>query len=347
MCVLSQAGRRKFGLSFRHVRGDTPLFVKLLLVVNPAASSVSPRVQVLVQRALADHHEVRLAETTRRDHATRLAEDAARRGLDAVVVLGGDGTVNEVANGLAGSSTAMIPLPGGSTNVFCRTLHLPDDPLEAVQVSIAAMSQQLLKPVGLGRVNGRYFLFHTGIGFDAAVVEQVERSGDLKRYLNHPLFVWAAVKTWVRHFDRRRPALTVETAPNRSDAHHQVPATPDVVENAFFTICLNTDPYTYLGNLPLRIAPEATLDSRLATVTLTSLRSGHLLGLVADALRPPPGLRTGPHVEVRTDVGTSLIRARRPVPIQVDGDFIGSADEIELSHHGDALRLLRTDLLRP
>ena len=175
--------------------------MQLLLIVNPFASSVSPRTQVLIQRALGESHEVEIAETTRRNHATRLAEDATRRGVDGIVVLGGDGTVNEVANGVAGTDCALLPLPGGSTNVFCRTLGLPDDPQEAVAYSLAAIEQDLVQPVGLGSVNGRYFLFHTGVGFDAAVVEQVERQGDLKRYLNHPLFVYAAIKTWFRHYD--------------------------------------------------------------------------------------------------------------------------------------------------
>ena len=100
--------------------------MQLLLIVNPFASSVSPRTQVLVQRALGEAHDVQVVETTRRNHATRLAEDAARRGVDGVVVLGGDGTVNEVANGVADTPCALLPLPGGSTNVFCRTLGLPD-----------------------------------------------------------------------------------------------------------------------------------------------------------------------------------------------------------------------------
>lgn len=273
-----------------------------------------------------------MAETTRRNHATRLAEDAARRGVDGVVVLGGDGTVNEVANGIVGTDCALIPLPGGSTNVFCRTMGLPDDPQQAVALALASIDRQLIQRVGVGSANGRYFLFHTGVGFDAAVVEQVERQGDLKRYLNHPLFVWAAVKTWLRHYDRSRPAFSVEFADG-------------TVEDGYFTICLNTDPYTYLGNRPLHIAPDATLDRALAAVTLTSLRSDHLVRLVYDALRPPAGLTTNKWVDYRTDVVTAVLRSRRPVPVQVDGDFIGTTDEVRFAYHPDAMLLVRTDLL--
>ncbi len=306
--------------------------MKLLLIVNPFASSVSPRTQVLVQRALGESHDVQVAETTRRNHATRLAEDAARRGIDGVVVLGGDGTVNEVANGIAGTDCALLPLPGGSTNVFCRTLGLPDDPHDAVAFSLAAIEQDLIQSVGIGSVNGRYFLFHTGVGFDAAVVEQVERQGDLKRYLNHPLFVYAAIKTWIRHYDRNEPAFSIEFADGR-------------VDDGYFTICLNTDPYTYLGNLPLNVAPDATLDRGLATVTLRSLRSSHLLKIVMDALRPPAGITGNKHLDLRSDLDHAVLRARRPVPVQVDGDFIGNADEIVFKHHPNMLKLARTDLV--
>ena len=306
--------------------------MQLLLIVNPAASSVTPRIQVLVQRALGEQHDVRVAETTRRNHATRLAEDAVRNGIDGIVVLGGDGTVNEVANGIAGSTCALLPLPGGSTNVFCRTLGLPDDPQDAVEVSLRAVDEGLIQPVGIGSVNGRYFLFHTGVGFDAAVVEQVERQGDLKRYLNHPLFVYAAIKTWLRHYDRSSPAFSVEFPDGR-------------VDDGYFLVCLNTDPYTYLGNRPLHIAPAANLDHGLAAVTLTSLRSDHLLRVVGDALRPPPGLSSSRWVDVRSDLVSAKLIARRPIPVQVDGDFIGTSTEVLFEHHPNALHLARTDLL--
>lgn len=323
---------RNPNISFPVISRRHSCVVDLLLIVNPAASSVSPRIQVLVQRALGRFHDVQVAETTRRNHATRLAEDAARRGIDGIVVLGGDGTMNEVANGIAGSECALVPLPGGSTNVFCRTLGLPDDPRDAVKMSLAAIEQDLIRKVGIGSANGRYFLFHTGVGFDAAVVEQVERQGDLKRYLNHPLFVWAAVKTWLAHYDRSTPAFSIEFADGR-------------VDNGYFTICLNTDPYTYLGNLPLSVAPQATLDRGLAAVTLTSLRSSRLIKVVYDALRPPAGLTTNRWVDIRTDLDGALLRAHRPVPVQVDGDFIGTVDTIRFEHHPAILRLARTDLV--
>src|SRR3954449_4791279 len=148
--------------------------MRLLLLVNASAASVTARARVVIQKALAADHKISVAETSRRGHASRLALGAAADGLDAVIVLGGDGTVNEAANGLAGSSTALGVLPGGSTNVFARSIGLPNDPIEATADLLEAMEAGSIERVGLGSANGRYFCFHVGMGYDAALVEQVE-----------------------------------------------------------------------------------------------------------------------------------------------------------------------------
>src|SRR5690606_14257900 len=115
----------------------------------------------------------------------------------------------EAANGLVGTDTALGILPGGSSNVFARTIGLPNDPIEATGVLLDSLATGSIRRVGLGAVNGRCFLFHTGLGFDAAVVEQVERRSSLKRYAGHPLFVYAGFATWFRHFDKSRPRMAV------------------------------------------------------------------------------------------------------------------------------------------
>ncbi|OWY60756.1 hypothetical protein B7486_67455, partial [cyanobacterium TDX16] len=229
--------------------------MRVLLLVNSSASSVTARARVVIRKALSADHDVTLAETSRRGHATRLAQGAAGDGTDVVVVLGGDGTLNEAANGLAGTQTALAALPGGSTNVFARTLGLPNDPIEATGVLLDALDRGSIRPVGLGSVNGRYFLFHVGLGFDAASIEQVEKRSSLKRYAGHPLFIWAALTTWMRHYDRSRPRFVVRIG-------------DEVVDDGYFTIVLNTNPYTYLGNRPLAIAPDAGLDQPLVSITI-------------------------------------------------------------------------------
>jgi diacylglycerol kinase family enzyme len=305
--------------------------LKLLLLVNSSASSVTARGRVVIQKALAADHQVTLAETSRRGHATRLAQSACGDGTDAVVVLGGDGTLNEAANGLAGSSCALAPLPGGSTNVFARTIGLPNDPIEATSVLLDALADGSIRRVGLGSVNGRYFLFHVGLGYDAAVVAQVERRDTLKRYLGHPLFAYSAVSTWFRHYEHDRPRFTL---------HH---ADGDTVESAF-TIVLNTNPYTYLGNRPFDVAPEATLTRGLVVMALKRMTVPHILRLAGRALSkggpPVSRLRT---VDYRADVTELTVTGIGPFPYQVDGDHLGDTEQLTFRHDPEVLSLVVPD----
>jgi diacylglycerol kinase family enzyme len=314
--------------------------MKLLLVVNSSASSFTPRSRVVIQKALSADHDVTLAETSRRGHATRLAQGAAAAGVDVVAVLGGDGTLNEAANGLAGSRCALAALPGGSTNVFARSIGLPNDPIEATGDLLDALARRSVRRVGLGSVNSRYFLFHTGIGFDAAVVDRVERRAALKRYAGHPLFVYAAFDTWLRHYDRSRPRFAV---------HHldgsEPPATePSVVDDAYMAIVLNSSPYTFLGNRPLDIAPEATLDRGLVSVTLRTMAFGRTLRIVGSALGSGRGLRRNRWVDYRTDLDGLRIEGYGPVPYQVDGEYLGEAETLTFRHEPEILDLVHPDV---
>jgi diacylglycerol kinase family enzyme len=302
--------------------------LKLLLLVNSSASSVTARGRVVIQKALAADHDVTTAETSRRGHASRLARGAAATGTEVVVVLGGDGTLNEAANGLAGTGCALAVLPGGSTNVFARTIGMPNDPIEATGELLAALGRRSIRRVGLGSVNGRYFLFHVGMGFDAAVVEQVERRAGLKRYAGHPLFVYAAFATWFRHYDASRPRFAV---------HH---ADGTVIDDGYFALCLNTSPYTYLGNRPLDIAPEATLDTPLTMFTVRSLAFGNIIRVALSALGSGRYLRTSRHVDLRDRLDTVTVEGYGPFPYQVDGDYLGVTERLELRHEPDALDLV-------
>ena len=190
--------------------------MKILLIVNPSASGVTARGRVMIQNALAAEHDLTVSETKRRGHATRMAQGASAQGIELVVSLGGDGTVNEVANGLVRTPTALGVLPGGSTNVFARTIGFVNEPVEATTQLLEAIGRSSIRRVGLGNVNGRFFLFHVGMGYDAAVVEQVEKRGQLKRWLGHPLFMFAAIDTWARRFDRKHAHFRVSFGPGSS-----------------------------------------------------------------------------------------------------------------------------------
>ena len=167
-----------------------------------------------------------------------------------MIGFGGDGTLNEVATGVAGTDTALGILPGGSTNVFARTLGMPNDPVAAVQLLANGLAARDIRPIGLGHVNGRYFCFHTGIGYDAAVVREVERRAVMKRWLGHPLFIYASVRTWMSKYDRSEPHFQVATS-----------AVPIPVDG-YFTIVLNTNPYTYPRQPPARSQPGSHVGPR-------------------------------------------------------------------------------------
>jgi diacylglycerol kinase family enzyme len=308
--------------------------VRLLLLVNTSASSVTARARVVIQKSLAADHQVTVAETSRRGHATRLAQGAAATGTEVVVVLGGDGTLNEAANGLAGTSCALGVLPGGSTNVFARTIGMTNDPIEATGELLAALGDGPggIRPVSVGNVNGRHFLFHVGVGFDAAVVAQVERRSAVKRFLGHAFFTYAAVDTWARHYDRRHPHFAVDL--HRRDGQNVT------VDDGFFAICLKTNPYTYLGARSFDVAPGTGFATPLAVAVLRSVSAINLLGLVAAALRRGGTFGRHGKVTLVRDVVRATVRPYRPVPYQVDGDYLGDTEHLEFRWEPDHLRLV-------
>ncbi len=281
----------------------------------------------MIAKALAADHEVSLVETARRDHATRLARAAAFDGAEVVVVLGGDGTLNEAANGLAGTETALAALPGGSTNVFARILGIPADPVDAAGWLLDALDGSEIGSIGLGSIAGRHFLFHCGTGFDAAVVQHVERRGSWKRWAGHPLFMYATARTWLRSEHRRRRPVSVVGADGSELARGR------------FNVILNANPYTYLGDRSFDFVPSVSLDSPLVVVSFSSLSLRRLVPLTWRALGSG-NIEGRPGVNVVHDVRQATLIADPVVPYQLDGDFVGSASRLDLRWMPDALRLV-------
>jgi diacylglycerol kinase family enzyme len=306
--------------------------MKVTLIVNGSASSVTPRTRVLIQRALSSRHEVTAMDTTRRGHATRLASGAAADGADAVVVLGGDGTLNEVANGLAGSDVIVGALPGGSTNVFARTVGFTNDPIDATGELLTAMESGNHRRIGLGNANGRYFLFHVGLGFDAAVVERAEKTASLKRYAGHPLFVWSTMLTLARYNAHKTGRFAVRfdsPGAGSGNAGHSV--------DGYYTICLNSNPYSYLGKRPLSIVPGLDFEKGLAVITIKSLTPPTFFGIVGSALMSGRYLRHHPKTDLRTDVNRFVVNGYDKFPYQLDGEYLGDIETIEIHHEPSML----------
>ena len=305
--------------------------MRILLVVNSFATSVTPRNTVQVHQYLARHHDVQVVETSERGHATRFAVDAAARGLDAVIAFGGDGTLNEVATGLAGSAVALGVLPGGSTNVFARSLGLANDPLVAVTQLSAGLASGLVMPIGLGEANGRFFTFHAGIGYDAEVVRQVERTFSFKRLVGQPLFVYSALKSWFVDYDRNIPHFTVEIDSRK-------------IPNGFFAVVLNTNPYTYVGKRAVELSRAASLEKPLVAVVFRRLSTPLMVSTIVSALRKG-GVSARRGVEIIENVSQVTFDFPAPFGYQLDGDYIDETTTLTIRHRPESLRLIKPMLV--
>ncbi len=296
----------------------------LTLIVNPFASTANVRVRVQLERLLREHHDVTVVETTKSGHAIRLAHRAVADGTDVVLGLGGDGTINEIANGVMGMGATIAPLPGGSTNVLARAIGYPNDPLRAAAAFLKALDHpdtaQTRVLAGVGRAGDRIFLFHAGLGFDAAIVNRVERRGPLKRYAGHALFAAVTADNWMRSLRNRQPWFRIE-----SDSGA-------VVEDAQLAVALNTDPYTFLGNQPLTLAPEARLERPLSVVALRSLAPAPALKAGLTAVMGRRGIPDGRSTTHWSDVGRLVVRGHRPFPYQLDGESFDEVDELTIDY---------------
>ena len=220
---------------------------RMLVIVNPYATTVSDRLKNLVVYALRGRYEVHAVDTEARDHATELCREAAREGYDVVVAFGGDGTVNEAANGLVGSDTPLFPLPGGRTNVYCRMLGIPTDVVDATEHLLGLAHDWRPRKVDVGKVNDRYFVFSAGVGLDASVVERVDAHPRLKARLGEWYYAWTGVQTFNRHYLVHPPRFEAELGSER------LTGVTAIVQNA--------DPYTYFGGRPVHMGEGATLES--------------------------------------------------------------------------------------
>jgi diacylglycerol kinase family enzyme len=302
---------------------------RMLVIVNPYATTVSHRLRSLVVHALQGRYRVDAVDTAGRDHATALCRDAAEAGYDVVVAFGGDGTVNEAANGLAGSPTALTCLPGGATNVYCRMLGIPTDVVDATEHLLGLADAWQPRAVDLARVNNRWFTFSAGAGLDATVVERVDSHPRLKARFGPWYYAQAAVTTFLKSYVVNPPRV-VASAGGRETSGVSV-------------FVQNSQPYTYFRRRPVHLAGG------------THLQSGDLSGAVltrANAVDVPTitfrllarQAAVGRHRRVRAFDGLHGLRVRsfdqRPVPVQVDGDFIGHHEEAVFSVLPGGLRVL-------
>jgi diacylglycerol kinase family enzyme len=287
------------------------------LIVNPSASRVTPELTLAVEKELTAAGPIETILTERPLHAVELVA-AASRGFDRIYVYSGDGGFNEAVNGVEGD-IPMGFIPGGSTSVFPRALGLPRDPVECAR----ALARARTRRISLGRVNGRRFTFSAGLGLDAELVRRVDAAGRPDgRRANDLAFAWALIEIFARRRARFEPAMTVLGR-----------------ERVAFALVANCDPYSYVGRLPLRIAPEARVELGLDLVAPRRLRA-RLVPHVARWVLAGSGQTRSPHVLYVHDADEIRVECDGPTPLQADGEDLGDVTEALFEAERDALEVL-------
>lgn len=303
---------------------------RMLVIVNPYATTVSDRLRNLVVYALESRYAVEAVDTEKPNHATQICREAAEEGYDVVVAFGGDGTVNEAANGLAGSETPLSVLPGGATNVYCRVLGIPNDVVDATEHLLRMADDFRPRRVDLGRVNDRFFTFSSGVGLDASVVERVDAHPRMKRRLGEYYYTYAAISTFNRSYLVRPPHVRVRIAGQELEG--------------VTVIAQNCDPYTYFGRRAIRINEGASLNDGALGVTV--LRRATVAELPTVLWRAFSGRASlvAKHRQIDGFPGVegAEIEALEgmPFPVQVDGDFIGEYSQVSYGVVPDALAVV-------
>ena len=308
---------------------------RMLIIVNPYATTVSDRLKNLVVYALQARYEVEAVDTEAAEHATEIGREARDGGYDIVVAFGGDGTLNEVANGLAGTDVPVSVLPGGSTNVVCRTLGIPNDVVDATEHLIGIADDFRPRKIDLGRINGRRFVFACGMGLDATVVKRVDSHPRMKARAGRWYFTWAAVSGFYRRYLRDPVRMSVELEGNRFEG--------------ITTVLQNSDPLTYFGPTPVRVCDGAAFDN--GTLSLAVLRRATQRDMPTIASRvlterlAASKHRQIDHAEGVTEALVSSISTdeqgvTRAFPVQVDGDYIGEHTELQVGVEPRALTVV-------
>ena len=308
----------------------------MLIIVNPYATTVSDRLRNLVVYARQGRFEVEAVATQAQNHATEIGREARDGGYDVVAAFGGDGTLNEVANGLAGTDLPVAILPGGSTNVVARSLGIPNDVVDATEHLLSLLDDWQPRKIDLGNVDGRRFVFACGAGLDATVVQRVDENPKLKARVGPYYYSWAGISGFYRKNLRNAVRMRLEC-----DAGEPT--------EGITAIAQNTDPLTYFASKPVRVAEGIAIDD--GTLSMAVLKRAaqrdmpSLISRLLSETRPASGHRQIVHFDdVHEATVTSISKdkdgALRPFPLQVDGDYIGDRTHVSLRIEPGALTIV-------
>jgi len=308
----------------------------MLIIVNPYATTVSDRLKNLVVYALQGRFEVETVATEAQNHATEIGREVRDHGYDVVVAFGGDGTLNEVANGLAGTDVPVSVLPGGSTNVVCRTLGIPNDVVDATEHLLAMVDDWKPRRIDLGKVDDRHFVFSCGAGIDATVVRRVDAHPRLKSAAGPYYFTWAAVSAFYRSYLINPVRLRMETEGGRS-------------AEGVTALAQNSDPFTYFASRAVRVCEGVEIDDGTLAIGVLQRAAQRdmptLISRLFSERRPAARHRRIDHFAGVTHATVESVSETkdglpRPFPIQVDGDYIGERTRLELGVEPGALTVV-------
>jgi diacylglycerol kinase family enzyme len=295
----------------------------VLLVVNPVARTVSTPTLAVIEKALSADFNLEVAETKEQGHANELATQAVHDGIDLVVVFSGDGTINEVVNGLAGTDVAMAVLPGGATNVLVRALGLPIDPVECTGMLIPKALDDDAFKLNLGRADGRYFAVNCGAGIDAAAMLRLDETFPETQTKYERAAFRAVARELLVGYAGKRPDLAV-TVDGGAPA------------SALSVMVGRTDPYTFYKGYGLRMTPEASLETGLDVLSIRKLQRRQVPRIAWQVFGSARHVH-GRDIDYVHDASHVLVEAPEPFPVQVDGDSLGDHRRLEVELAPEAL----------
>lgn len=302
-------------------------------------------------QALSSEIQLDVVTTEHRGHARELGERARRDGLDLVCTLGGDGTVNEVVNGMLSAGPGddvprLATIPGGSANVFARALGLPAEPVEATGIILEALREGRTRTIGLGlaavtdaeahRLPPRWFLANAGLGLDAEIIAAMEDQRTAGKTATPARYLATTLRQYFLRTDRRDPALDVEVEGNAGEPAHRTAT--EIIPGVFLAIVQNTSPWTYLGGIAVQPCPSASFDAGLDLFAVRSLGIGASLRMARRMLAGSTAGSTKRSLTVLHDRPRLVVRARRPTPLQIDGEGLGDVADVEFTSVPAALR---------
>ena len=310
--------------------------MRTLLVANTFATSTDDAIQTRVVSELSKHLDITAVNTSARNDAIEIARTAQQQGFELVIGLGGDGTVNEIANGLLldgpnPEGPLLAAIPGGNGNVFARNMGLSENPMEATAQILSSIQNRKFQEIGVGRIAtnniSRWFLFNAGIGLDAAVLAEMEARRASGKTVSDFAYATLALRELFARTDRKHGSLSL------------VSDSGEVQRNAHFALIVNLAPWAYLGSKPLNPLPSASHHTALDVYAPTSLSVSAVLRLASRAIAGKSA-ENDRNVIALTNQKQVHIQAESPLWIQVDGDVIAQSTELTATHIPNALRVL-------